>query len=127
MPVPPGARVKWIPLRTENPHNATFTLYPGREPEGAPLLVLSVANGGLEQRRKNALHPVFHAPKATGTYAYVFTDGEQVATGHVRVRKGARPAPTGHFVVTPARARRPRTEPPPEPPPRRRYTGPGAR
>lgn len=79
MPFNPGERVDWIPAKAD-PATAVFRM------EGLPA-PLTVANGGLIERRKGALHPLFVAPRAPGKYHYEFeSGGEIIAAGHVRVR-----------------------------------------
>ena len=77
MPFQPG---ELVDLRfTGNPDTAIFRIECFDRP-------LTVANGGLEQRRKNALHPIFRLPNQPGKYAYTFvTDGHVTARGHLRV------------------------------------------
>lgn len=54
----------------------------------------TVANGGLERKRKSALHPTIRLPRTPGKYAYEFeTDGEVTRNGHLRVTRHQRRAP----------------------------------
>src|SRR4051794_25813790 len=54
----------------------------------------TVANGGLEERRKSALHPIIRLPLTPGKYPYRFeTDGETTETGDLRVTNQQRPRP----------------------------------
>lgn len=78
MPFAPGEQVN---LRfTGNPDNAVFRFL------GQPY---TVANGGLEPKRKSALHPTVRMPRQPGKYPYEFeSDGEVTATGHLRVTTG---------------------------------------
>ena len=46
----------------------------------------TLANGGLQLKRKSALKAIFRLPKARGKYPYTWTDGERTETGHLRVR-----------------------------------------
>lgn len=92
MPFAPNERVDWIPLRTDTPDTAVFTLY--HEGTDQPLLELTTANGGLVPRRKGALHPVFNVPRWPGKFPYTFTDGTETQTGHVRVNANANRKPT---------------------------------
>lgn len=90
MPFSPGERLDWIPAHTD-PAGTVFVLF---DLDETPLLTLSTANGGLEQRRKGALHPVFNAPAHPGKYRYEWrVNGEPAGTGHVRVQRQSPPAP----------------------------------
>lgn len=93
-----GERVDFLPLTSQHPDTAVFQL---TDEEGHPVMQpLTVSNGGLQARRKGALHPVFHAPHIPGKYAYKFWDSEQVTSGvikveHIRVSvDGPRQRPT---------------------------------
>ena len=87
----PGERVDFIPITSTSPGSAVFQL---TDEEGHPVMQpLTVSNGGLEQRRKNALHPVFNAPHVPGRYAYKFWDGQQVASGTILVDGTIRSTP----------------------------------
>lgn len=78
-----GERIDFLPMTTEAPEAAVFQLSDmGSNPVMQPL---TVVNGGLVERRKNALHPVFNAPHVPGRYAWKFWDGEQVLSGVIRV------------------------------------------
>lgn len=80
-----GERVDFLPLTSDHPESAVFQL---TDDEGHPVMQpLTISNGGLQARRKGALHPVFHAPHIPGKYAYKFWDSEQVTSGTIKVER----------------------------------------
>ena len=95
-----GERVDFIPLTSGDPESAVFQL---TDEDSNPVMQpLTVANGGLEPRRKRALHPVFNAPHMTGRYKFTFRDSTQEETGTLIIQ-AARTAPQAQ----PARAQQP--------------------
>lgn len=53
----------------------------------------TLANGGLDLKRKSCLHVLVRLPRERGKYPYKWSDGEQIVTGHLRVQGGQRAKP----------------------------------